>query len=376
MADTHARHFVGTARTALAGPLLIPLRGGVQITNNLPTSLTPFIGREPELAQLHALLDDARSADHHRVRRVRQDPPRPACRRSIGSSGYRDGIWYVELAPLGETSSVVSALAEVLQLQESADESLLDSLVGRLRDDHALVVIDNCEHLLDESALLVEALLRGCPPLQVLTTSRQPLNLPGEVTWRVPSMARAASRRCDRHRVASDRSTRSGSSSIVRVRGRPNFAVTNDNAPHVAAICEQLDGIPLAIELAAARVRNVSIERIAGGLNDRFGLLRGGSSTLLPRQQTLLASVEWSHQLLDEDERVLLRRLALFRGGFTLGAAEAVAPFDGLDRYDVLDLLSSLVDRSLVLLDDTGPAASLSAARDDQAVRPCPPRRG
>jgi predicted ATPase/DNA-binding CsgD family transcriptional regulator len=353
MAESHARDFPDMARPALAGPGLIPLRGGVHITNNLPMSLTPFIGREPELAQLHALLDDSRlltitgSGGCGKTR---------LALRAVLDRGerYPDGIWYVELAPLGETGSVVSALAEVLHLQDSADVPLLDSLVSRLRDDHALVVIDNCEHLLDESALLVEALLRGCPPLQVLTTSRQPLNLPGEVTWRVPSMV--APRADD----VTDIETL-GSFDAVRlfvdraVRGRSNFAVTNANAPHVAAICEQLDGIPLAIELAAARVRNVSIERIAAGLNDRFGLLRGGSSTLLPRQQTLLASVEWSHQLLDEDERVLLRRLARFRGGFTLGAAEAVASFDALDRYDVLDLLSSLVDRSLVLLDDTEP---------------------
>ena len=188
MADTHVRHFAGTPGPALAGPGLVPLWGGVQITNNLPTPLTPFIGREPELVQLHALLDDTRlltitgSGGCGKTR---------LALRALLDCGERfsDGIWYVELAPLGETSSVVGALADVLHLQASGDMGLLESLVGRLRDDRALVVIDNCEHLLDESALLVEALLRGCPSLQVLTTSRQPLNLPGEVTWRVPSMA-------------------------------------------------------------------------------------------------------------------------------------------------------------------------------------------
>ena len=325
----------------------------MDITNNLPTALTPFIGREPELAQLHALLDDTRlltitgSGGCGKTRLALQAV-------EDRNGYYRDGIWYVELAPLGETSSVVGALAEVLHLQPPGEDGLLDAVVARLRDDRGLVVVDNCEHLLDEAATLVEALLRGCPPLQVLTTSRQPLNLPGEVTWRVPSMVGP---RADH--VTDIESL--GSFDAVHlfvdraVRGRPNFTVTNDNAPHVAAICEQLDGIPLAIELAAARVRNVPIERIATGLNDRFGLLRGGSSTVLPRQRTLLASVEWSHQMLDEDERVLLRRVALFRAGFTLGAAEAIVSFDGLDRYDVLDLLSSLVDRSLVLLDDSAP---------------------
>ena len=337
----------------LVGPGPIRWWGGVDITDRVPSPLTTFIGREAELAQLHALLDDTRlltitgSGGCGKTRLALQAVVDRADR-------YRDGIWYVELAALGETSSVGRALAEVLQLHESADQSLLESLVGRLRDDRALVVIDNCEHLVDESASLVEALLRGCPPLQVLTTSRQPLNLPGEVTWRVPSMVGP------RAGEVTDVDSL-GSFDAVRlfidraVRGRPSFTVTNHNAAHVAAICEQLDGIPLAIELAAARVRNMPIERIAGGLNDRFGLLRGGSSTLLPRQQTLLASVEWSHDLLDADERVLLRRLAVFRGGFTLGAAEAVAAFDGLDRDAVLELLSGLVDRSLVQLDDTGP---------------------
>jgi non-specific serine/threonine protein kinase len=310
-----------------------------------------LIGREPELAQLHALLDDTRlltitgSGGCGKTRLALQAVVDRADR-------YRDGIWFVEFAALGETSSVAGALAAVVQLQGSADQSLLEALVARLRDDQALVVIDNCEHLVDEAALLVEALLRGCPPLQVLTTSRQPLNLPGEVTWRVPSMVGPPAGEVtdidslgsfDAVRLFVDRA----------VRGRPAFTVTNDNAAHVAAICEALDGIPLAIELAAARVRNMPIERIASGLNDRFGLLRGASSTLLPRQQTLWASVEWSYDLLQADERVLLRRLAVFRGGFTLGAAEAVAAFEGLGRQAVLDLLSGLVDRSLVQLDDT-----------------------
>ena len=215
-------------------------------------------------------------------------------------------------------------------------------------------MIDNCEHLLAECATLVETLLRGCPPLQIMTTSRQPLNVPGEVTWRVPSLRSPhaedtitvdALEQFDAVRLFIDRA----------VRARPNFTVDNDNAPHVAKICAQLDGIPLAIELAAARVRSVSVARIAEGLDDRFRLLRGGSTTLLPRQQTLYESIEWSHQLLTDDERVLLRRLARFSGGFDLDAAEAICSFAPLDEYAVLDLLGNLVDRSLVILDDEGP---------------------
>ncbi len=329
-----------------------PLRGPDSVTNNLPTQLTPFIGREAELSQLHALLDDTR------LLTVTGSGGCGKTRLALEAATDRvdrhvDGIWYVELAPLGETSSVVAALAAVLHVQESAEESLLEAVVSRLANARALVLIDNCEHLLAESAVLVEALLRGCPPLQIMTTSRQPLNLPGEVTWRVPSLGSPKASgditvesltQFDSVRLFIDRA----------VRSRPNFTVTNDNAAHVAMICEQLDGIPLAIELAAARVRSVSVARIAEGLDDRFRLLRGGSSTLLPRQQTLYESIEWSHQLLEPNEQVLLRRLAMFNGGFTLDAAEAICAFDPLDEYDVLDLLGSLVDRSLVGLVDDG----------------------
>jgi len=330
-----------------------PLRGPDSVTNNLPTQLTPFIGREAELAQLHALLDDAR------LLTVTGSGGCGKTRLALEAATDRierhpDGIWYVELAPLGETSSVVAALASVLHVQAAGEESLVDAVVARLADARALVLIDNCEHLLDESALLVEALLRGCPPLQVMTTSRQPLNLPGEVTWRVPSLRGPKANEVatvgslaqyDAVRLFVDRA----------VRARPNFTVTNDNVADVALICERLDGIPLAIELAAARVRSLSVTRIAEGLDDRFRLLRGGSTTLLPRQRTLYESIEWSHHMLTPSEQVLLRRLALFCGGFTLDAAETVAAFDPLDPYDVLDLLGGLVDRSLVVLDDEGP---------------------
>lgn len=327
-----------------------PVRGVDLVTNNLPTQLTEFIGREAELAQLHALLDDVRlltvtgSGGCGKTRLALH-----AAADRIES--YPDGVWYVELAPLGQTSSVVAALAEVLRVQDCAEVTMLDSLVAHLRDQRALVVIDNCEHLLDDAASLVEALLRGCPALRVMTTSRQPLNLPGEVTWRVPSLRAPDPTMVDTPDAVSqfeavqlfvDRA----------VRARPNFRVSNDNAAHVAQICHQLDGIPLAIELAAARVRSLSVARIAAGLDDRFHLLRGGSTTLLARQQTLEASIEWSHQLLDDPERILLRRLALFTGGFTLDAAEAVCGFAPLDEYGVLELLSRLVDRSLVVHDD------------------------
>ena len=327
-----------------------PLRGLESVANNLPSQITPFIGREADQAQVHALIEDSRlltltgSGGCGKTRLALQVA-------ADRLEAHPDGIWYVELAPLGETSSVLAALAEAMRVNEVADEPLLDSVLARLRDRRALIVIDNCEHLLDDAAAVISELLRSSPSLQALATSRQPLNLPGEVTWRVPSLAvpdpshpvdASALDQFDAVRLFIDRA----------VRGRPTFVVTNDNAPHVAAICQHLDGIPLAIELAAARVRTLSVERIAEGLNDRFRLLRGGSSTLLPRQQTLRASVEWSYQLLSDSERVVLRRLAMFSGGFTLEAAEAVCAGGDIDAYDVFDQLTGLVDRSLVVADD------------------------
>ena len=331
-----------------------PLRGPDSVTNNLPTQLTPFIGREAELAQLHALLDDTR------LLTVTGSGGCGKTRLALEAATDRierhaDGIWYVELAPLGETSSVVDALAAVLNVRGSAGESLLDAVVTRLADQHALVVVDNCEHLLGECTMLVEALLRGCPPLQIMTTSRQPLNLPGEVTWRVPSLGSPkadvavtvdALTQFDAVRLFVDRAVRARPELHRRQRQRPVrrddlWAARRHSARHRAG---------------GRAVRSVSVARIAEGLDDRFRLLRGGSSTLLPRQQTLYESIEWSHQLLDEDERALLRRLARFSGGFDLDAAETVCSFDPVDEFAVLDLLGNLVDRSLVVLDDEGPA--------------------
>ncbi len=328
-----------------------PLRGIDQVANNLPTQLTPFIGREADLAQVHALVEDSRlltltgSGGCGKTRLALQVAADLV-------DVHADGIWYVELAPLGQTSSVLASIADVLRVQASAEVALLDAVVQRLRDRRALLVIDNCEHLLDDAAATIDALLRGSPSLRVLATSRQPLNLPGEVSWRVPSLAIP-----DPSETAVQTVEQFGAVRLFidrAVRSRPNFAVTADNAPAIAAICHHLDGIPLAIELAAARVRSLSVDRILDGLQDRFRLLTGGSRAGLPRHQTLRSSVEWSHQLLADDERVLLRRLSGFSGGFTLDAAEAIAGFPPLDAYGILDHLAALVERSLVILDDEG----------------------
>ncbi|MHB8465579.1 MAG: helix-turn-helix transcriptional regulator [Acidimicrobiales bacterium] len=322
------------------------------VPNNLPAQLSSFVGREREMREIHELLDQARlvtltgSGGCGKTRLALQ----VAVERL---DEFPDGVWYVELAPLGETTSVARTVASVLNLSEEPERPIVETLVDRLRDLRLLLIVDNCEHLLAECASVVERVLHTCAGIHVLATSRALLNVDGETPWRVPSLGLPADGEpaaidvltgCDAVRLFVERATRS----------RPNFVVTGDNASVVAEVCRRLDGIPLAIELAAARIRVMAPDQILRGLDDRFRLLTGGSRTLLPRQQTLRASVDWSHHLLNAQEQTLLRRLSTFAGGFTLDAAEAVGAADDLDAYEVLDVLTQLVDRSLVQVDDLG----------------------
>jgi predicted ATPase/class 3 adenylate cyclase/DNA-binding NarL/FixJ family response regulator len=323
------------------------------LPNNLPAQLTTFIGRLAELGELRRLLGESRLltltgaggcgktrlAVHLAAEVVESQP---------------DGVWWVELAPLADAELVIPAVMGVLDLREDPGQSHLDRLVAYLRDRRALIVLDNCEHLLGRCADLAAALLQRCPGLTILTTSREPLGAAGETPWRVPALSLPS------EAEASSISTLDQSDAVRLFidrarRARPNFEVTTANAPAVAQICHRLDGIPLAIELAAARARLLPAEQIAEGLGDRFRLLTGGSRTVMPRQQTLLASVDWSHHLLTEPEKTLFRRLSAFAGGFTLDAAEAVCADDGLTSFEVFDLLSQLTDKSLVdVIDDQG----------------------
>jgi predicted ATPase len=215
----------------------------------------------------------------------------------------------------------------------------METLLRFLSDRRALVVLDNCEHLLDATAAIVVALVEACPGERLLATSREPIGIAGEVSWRVPSLSLAD----EAVELFTDRARRV----------RPDFRLTDNNTATVTEICERLDGLPLAIELAAARVRALSLAEIVDGLHDRFRLLTGGARTAVRRQQTLQASVDWSHALLTAPERVLFRRLAVFLGGFDLDAAQAVAGGGEVERYQVLDELTLLVDKSLVVADDT-----------------------
>ena len=332
-----------------------PLRGPDSVTNNLPTQLTPFIGREAELAQLHALLDDTR------LLTVTGSGGCGKTRLALEAATDRierhaDGIWYVELAPLGETSSVVDALAAVLNVRGSAGESLLDAVVTRLADQHTLVVIDNCEHLLDECTVLVEALLRGCPPLQIMTTSRQPLNLPGEVTWRVPSLGSPKADVAVTVDIAHP--VRRGATVRRPRRTRP---------PELHRRQRQR---PVRRDDLWATRRHSSRHRAGGracaqrvGRPDRRGprrpvpaAARRQQHAPSPPADARTSRSSGATSCSTRTSSVLLRRLARFSGGFDLDAAEAVCSFDPLDEFAVLDLLGNLVDRSLVVLDDEGPA--------------------
>jgi predicted ATPase/class 3 adenylate cyclase/DNA-binding CsgD family transcriptional regulator len=321
------------------------LRGLDALPNNLPAQLTSFIGRRRELRDAAELMDAQRlvtitgSGGCGKTRLGLQLAAERFDR-------YPEGVWYVELASLAGSGTVARQVADVLGVQDEPDRALTDTLADHIGPRTMLFVLDNCEHLLDECAVLVDALTRRCEGLHVLATSRQVLDVPGEFVWRVPSMAIPPERELppidaltefDAVRLFCDRATR----------GRSEFTLSPDNAPAIVTICRRLDGIPLALELAAARVRSMGIEEILRGLDDRFRLLAGGARTLLPRQQTLAASVDWSYDLLEPGEQQTFNRLSVFAGAFTLESARAVA-----DDADVLDRLIGLVDRSLVQFDD------------------------
>ena len=252
---------------------------------------------------------------------------------------FADGIWYVDLAPITHPGVVPLTVARALGLPDQPGSSITETLLRFVRNRQMLFVLDNCEHLLEASAAVVNDILGACSRVTILATSREPLMVAGEVNWQVPSLSLTD----EAIELFADRARRA----------RLDFTLEN-NVETVTEICQRLDGMPLAIELAAARVRALSLDEIVGSLHDRFRLLTGGARTAVRRQQTLRASVDWSHALLTEPERVLLRRLSVFMAGFDLDAAQAVAGTTDVERYQVLDQLSLLVDKSLVIAENVG----------------------
>ena len=323
-----------------------PLRSLDTLPNNLPTGLTSFVGRRDELTKVDELLSSARLVTL--IGAGGCGKTRIALQAAAEALEHKpDGVWWVELSRLNDATLLPATLIGGIGLREVPGWTPVAALVEHFRSRSALLIFDNCEHLLDGCSALVETLLGACPSLTILATSRSSLRVPGETSWRVPSMSLPAKprrepmeslRRWDSTRLFIDRA----------LQVRQSFAVTLSEAPAVAQICDDLDGIPLAIELAAARVRVLAPEQIARGLGDRFRLLTRGSRSPLPRHQTLEASLDWSHELLSDGERILLRRLSVFVGSWTLDAAEAVCSPGAMDRYGVLDLLDGLVDKSLV----------------------------
>jgi len=323
-----------------------PLQSLATFKHNLHRSLTTFIGREKELAevkrllqatQLLTLLGPGGTGKTRLMLQVAEEV----------IAGYSEGVWLVELAPLTNPDLIAERVAAALNVQEQPGRQMLATLTEYLRRKELLLLLDNVEHLVRECATIAEHLLEHCPRLKILVTGREALFIGGETTLQIPSLSLPE----DHGNVTLEAAHASEGVQLFLERAhavRPKFALTPHNAPAIVEIVRRLDGIPLALELAAARLRMLTVEQIASRLNDRFRLLTGGRRTALPRQQTLQALIDWSWNLLEEPERVLLRRLSVFSGGWTLEAAQTVTGFDPLDEFAVFDGLEQLINKSLV----------------------------
>jgi len=323
--------------------------------HNLPAQMTSFIGRETELKEVRQALSQFRLVTLTGSGGVGKS--RLSIQVGMQSlTEFPDGVWLVELAPVTDPALIPQTLLNVLNLHEDTQRNALDVLKDHLRPKTVLLILDNCEHLIEASANVSNSLLQACPNLHILASSREALGISGEAAYRVPSLqAPDIAETSPLEKLAKFDSIRLFLERAAAA--KPGFELTRENASALVQICSRLDGIPLAIELAASRVKVLSPEQIAARLDDRFRLLTGGSRTALPRQQTLRALIDWSYSLLSEEEKTLFRRLAVFVGGWTLEAAEAVCGNEnGLtdeSPFDVMDLLTKLVDKSLLLMDET-----------------------
>ncbi len=317
--------------------------------SNLPLQLTLFVGREDELAEIAAALDSARVVTLTGIGGVGKT--RAALQTAARVlAEYRDGAWFCELAPVRDPDAVVEAVASALGVVAGLGQTIEDTLLEFLRSKQILLVLDNCEHLLDSVTDLVDRVVRACPRVTVLATSREGLALTGERILALRSLgipdldaSGGAAAAADAVRLFVERASDA----------RSGFALQDDNTAAIVQICRRLDGIPLAIELAAARVQAMSPQEIATRLDDQFRLLRGGTRGAVERHQTLRRTIDWSYDLLSDDERLVLDRLSVFAAGAILDDAEAVVAGDAIDEVDVVEHLSALVRRSLVLADET-----------------------
>jgi len=329
-----------------------PPRSMEVLPNNLPNQTTSFIGREEEMEQVaKALTSSSRMVTL--IGTGGTGKTRLAIEAGASLIGaFPDGVWLAELALLSDASKLLPAVASALRVREEPGTTLRDTLMSSLQNRKLLLILDNCEHLSGAVASLAVEILRNCPQTKMLATSRHALGIAGESTLPIPPLGIIDLRREPLR--GPDLAERLSQYDAVRLfieracAVNPSFEVTNDNAPAVAEICSRLDGIPLAIELAAARTRLLAVSQLAARLNDRFRIIRGGGADRLPHQQTLEALIEWSYELLSEPEKILFRRLGIFRGGRTLEAVEAIGCCGGLDSEDILDVLQQLVEKSLV----------------------------
>ena len=316
---------------------------------NIPIPLTSFVGREKELEEVAKLLLKSRLLTLTGAGGVGKTRLAIQVVADVMEM-FSDGVWFLDLAPLSDPSLVPSTLINLLGLQESGERSVTDLLTGYFRSRTALIIFDNCEHLIESCAQLIHSLLLSCEGLTILATSREALRVSGEIPYRVPSLAIPSSDvQCTVNDLANMESIRLFTERAAVI--SPDFTFNSQNALDIARICERLDGIPLAIELAAARTDVLSVQQIQKGLDDRFHLLTRGMRSSLPRHQTLRAMIKWSHDLLSEKERILYRRLAVFMGGWTLEAAKEVCSGNSIEASDILDLLSQLVNKSLILVE-------------------------
>jgi predicted ATPase len=320
-----------------------------ELANNLPARSATFIGRDRELAEVRRLVESSKlvtltgAGGAGKTRLAWQ-----VAAELLDGSG--DGVWLVELAAVSDRGAVASTIADALGIAARPGQSALATLLDALATQETLIVLDNCEHLIDACADVVNAILRRCHKVHILATSREPLGVDGETIYRVPSLSLP-----DSEDIGSPERSDAVALFMARVLAQGVHLVLDEaTGPLVVSICRRLDGMPLAIELAAARLRSLSLADLEQRLDHRFRLLTGGSRSALPRQQTLLATVQWSYSLLRTTEQTLLRRLSVFADGFDLDAVEAVCVLDDVDRYEVADLLASVVDKSLVVAEPSG----------------------
>jgi predicted ATPase len=318
---------------------------------NLPSQRTNLVGRETEIANIAGMLQDSRLVTVTGAGRVGKTRTALA----VGDALLKDttaGVWLVELAPLAHESIVAPAVAQALNVQESPNHPVLETLLAYLRQKPLLLILDNCEHVIAEAAAIADALLRGCLHLRILATSREPLRITGERIYRLPSLNVPT-----RQKVLGLNAAQAAEyAAVVLFSQRAQaidheFALSDDNAPIVAEICWRLDGIALAIELAAARVKTLTLRALSQKLDQRFRILTGGDRTALPRHRTMRALIDWSYDLLSPPEQRLFERLSIFAGGCDLARAATVYDGDAADELDVLEIMSSLVEKSLVVAD-------------------------